>query len=710
MKLLVRFSIVVAFACCLAPSSQANVLLDDFFTLSNRTTQTLPTSSAWFANGNGSTLTNDVGHMTGSPPTSSCMWMTYFMPPGVPSALAIGDTLTVTMVFTPYGVSPNGNAGANFRIGFFNYSAGGTRVTGDGFSTTGGNGANVLGYAEFMNFGQTFGINNPLSIRKRTTTTDSNLMGTSGDFTNLGSGGGNLGDPGFTNGTPYTFVFSVTRNDVDSVTITNRFFGTNLDISTVATDSSGTVTNFDCFVMRPANSVGCATNLVIIEFKVEGPAGLSTAPSITTSPSDQTLTVSDFGMFSVAAAGGTPLRYQWYFNTASAPLPNQTNAILLLTNIQSSQAGQYFAIVTNFQGSATSAPANLTVNIPVHTGTGLVLDDTFQNISRGASASPVTSSNSLWAASADTTLSQPEPGSLLGAAQTNTSTLWVGNFVDPFAAAPIDLAVGTELKASLVFYPTNVAAQNTSSLRFGLFDFYDGGTVLVDDGNLATPTWNGSGGGANVRGYMLTANFGTTFGDATPLGLYVRTNLPSAGLMSSTGDFLSLGSGPPGMSNAPAFTDGTQYTLTLTVARVAATQTRIIGQFTGGQLTNVYFITNDSTFFTHRFSGLGIRPNRTTDSAAVINMTEFKVEVLPVPPPMLPFSITAQGFAAPGNFSLTWNSVPGKYYVIESTPTFGPAAWVTNALVTATASVTSWTNTSGLNASGFYRVLAPNQP
>src|SRR5438874_2325494 len=82
------------------------------------------------------TLTNAVGNMTGVVPGSSCMWMTYFMPPGNPSALNIGDTLKVTMTFSNLGVSVNGNSTTGLRIGLFNYSAGGTRISADGFSTS----------------------------------------------------------------------------------------------------------------------------------------------------------------------------------------------------------------------------------------------------------------------------------------------------------------------------------------------------------------------------------------------------------------------------------------------------------------------------------------------------------------------------------------------------------------------------------------------
>ena len=59
------------------------------------------------------------------------------------------------------------------RIGLFNYS-GGTRPTSDGSSP--GGATNVGGYLLQMNFGQTFGIDSPLQIKKRTNLTSSDSM------------------------------------------------------------------------------------------------------------------------------------------------------------------------------------------------------------------------------------------------------------------------------------------------------------------------------------------------------------------------------------------------------------------------------------------------------------------------------------------------------------------------------------------------------
>jgi len=56
------------------------------------------------------------------------------------------------------------------------------------------------------------------------------------------------------------------------------------------------------------------------------------------------------------------LSYQWQFN--AAPLSDETNATLALANVQLSQAGDYWVIVANELGSATSSVATLTVVMP----------------------------------------------------------------------------------------------------------------------------------------------------------------------------------------------------------------------------------------------------------------------------------------------------------------------------------------------------------
>src|SRR5205085_715719 len=57
--------------------------------------------------------------------------------------------------------------------------------------------------------------------------------------------------------------------------------------------------------------------------------------------------------------GSQPLNYQWY--STSGPVPGGTNRVLTFPHVQLSDAGDYFVIVTNYGGSATSTIASITV-------------------------------------------------------------------------------------------------------------------------------------------------------------------------------------------------------------------------------------------------------------------------------------------------------------------------------------------------------------
>ncbi|PWU11411.1 MAG: hypothetical protein C5B50_23380 [Verrucomicrobia bacterium] len=87
-------------------------------------------------------------------------------------------------------------------------------------------------------------------------------------------------------------------------------------------------------------------------------------PTITSSPSDQTVSVGDNVSFNVAASGTPPLAYLWQHDGTN--LAGAFGTTLTLSNVQPCQAGTYDAVVTNLAGSAQSDSAMLTVcDVPV---------------------------------------------------------------------------------------------------------------------------------------------------------------------------------------------------------------------------------------------------------------------------------------------------------------------------------------------------------
>jgi alpha-tubulin suppressor-like RCC1 family protein len=90
------------------------------------------------------------------------------------------------------------------------------------------------------------------------------------------------------------------------------------------------------------------------------------APSIVTQPQDQTIGVGANVTFVVAAAGTSPLSYQWRFNNTN--IAGGTSSIFSLSNAQTTDSGNYSVVISNTAGTVVSTNALLTVignpNVP----------------------------------------------------------------------------------------------------------------------------------------------------------------------------------------------------------------------------------------------------------------------------------------------------------------------------------------------------------
>lgn len=89
-----------------------------------------------------------------------------------------------------------------------------------------------------------------------------------------------------------------------------------------------------------------------------------TPVQITGQPSSQSVLLGSNAMFAINAIGSGPLGYQWYFNGSpladGGHISGSGGPILNITNVQSSDAGGYVAVVTNLLSSAKSLTASLT--------------------------------------------------------------------------------------------------------------------------------------------------------------------------------------------------------------------------------------------------------------------------------------------------------------------------------------------------------------
>ncbi|MEW6157072.1 MAG: PEP-CTERM sorting domain-containing protein [Verrucomicrobiota bacterium] len=217
-------------------------------------------------------------------------------------------------------------------------------------------------------------------------------------------------------------------------------------------------------------------------------------------------------------------------------------------------------------------------------------------------------------------------GSMTGAVPSG-SVLWM-TFFTP-TGTPASLGVGEKLTATAVFTPTAVGAQNTSrGLRIGLYNFSNGGARVAADG---FSTGSGTGApGANVQGYMLNMNFGSTFGVDSPLQIMERTAVSSVNLMGASGDYTTLSSGPSGLLNSAAFANDAQYTLEFSVARTGNDSVDVTTRLFGNGL-DIQHTATDAAGIPSAFDGFAIRPTGSASVAGSFIFKEFKVEVVPEP-------------------------------------------------------------------------------
>src|ERR1700757_584980 len=90
------------------------------------------------------------------------------------------------------------------------------------------------------------------------------------------------------------------------------------------------------------------------------PPASNSAPTITSQPVSQTVTVGQPATFSVTATGTPPLTYQWFMNGAA--VGTNSNSFTISQTAMADNQAQIHVTVTNSIGSVTSSNVTLTVN------------------------------------------------------------------------------------------------------------------------------------------------------------------------------------------------------------------------------------------------------------------------------------------------------------------------------------------------------------
>jgi hypothetical protein len=411
--------------------------------------------------------------------------------------------------------------------------------------------------------------------------------------------------------------------------------------ATTTTDGDD-ITAFSAFGLFQQNAATVAGSRMFIDEIRVGTTWADVTPTtapcnkafITSNPTNLSLVEGAMATFTTVG-GGSDATFQWQVSTDGGgtwtPLAQGfgTNgpSFSIPSVVMSQNGNQYRCqIVATGCGNTTtnSTAATLTVTAPVVTPPGVLVDDFFMK--RDRLSGPVNSTNSQWFTDVSASLvanAEPDPVMLVGKPQDGGSCVWLGYFVES-NAPPVHLDIGRVLKASLVFTSQGTQSGTTNGLRVGLYDHYDAGIRLSADGTVVRNS------GANVRGYMAFQDWETVFNADQPQSLSARNNMADPSLMGTAGDYETLAHSAEGFLNAPAFSDGTPYTMDFYVARMTAGRCSVCISLTGGG-TNYTTVAADRDYGYHRFDCVAIRPASLQATATEFDISEFKVQVLPMP-------------------------------------------------------------------------------
>ena len=133
----------------------------------------------------------------------------------------------------------------------------------------------------------------------------------------------------------------------------------------IAVLSNGTVVTWGRYRVDMTNRPPAGTtNLIAVSGGFNHSVGLRLdRVTITTQPQSQTVIEGATVTFSVVAAGGQPITYQWRKN--GTPINFATNSTFQLFNVTTNDIANYSVLVRNALGEVTSSNATLLVNVPV---------------------------------------------------------------------------------------------------------------------------------------------------------------------------------------------------------------------------------------------------------------------------------------------------------------------------------------------------------
>ena len=303
--------------------------------------------------------------------------------------------------------------------------------------------------------------------------------------------------------------------------------------TTPATTTANSGTTFEVTVSNSAGSV--TSNVVTLTVN---PAPVP--PSITTQPTNQTVTAGQTATFSVVASGTAPLGYQWSKNTGTgfSPISGANSSSYTTPPTTNGDSGTTFEVtVTNSAGSVTSNAATLIVNAQP-TPPSITTQPTNQSVSVGQSATfsvvatgtmPLTYQwlqntgsgfNTISGANASTYTTPPttiaDNGTTFEVTITNAQGSVTSNVVSlAVGSVAMDIGYGSGFTSTGLTLNGSAAITSTATLRLT-----DGGSSEARSAFFNTPV--------NVQAFSTTFIFHLTNANADGFTFTIQNNSPTA--------------------------------------------------------------------------------------------------------------------------------------------------------------------------------------
>jgi len=169
-------------------------------------------------------------------------------------------------------------------------------------------------------------------------------------------------------GTEYRLLYTITRTAADALTVSYTIKDASdvvlysvSGITTLTTVPSQVTSAFDAFAIGTRNNVAAGNSISQLYLtSLTITAKNSAVADITTQPVNQAWVTGQASSVSVVASGTAPLTYQWYKDGAA--ISGATSASYSVGAASGGDAGNYYVVVTNALGSATSATVAVTVS------------------------------------------------------------------------------------------------------------------------------------------------------------------------------------------------------------------------------------------------------------------------------------------------------------------------------------------------------------